>query len=224
MTWMIRDVPLEERPRERMRQHGAQALSNAELLAVILGTGTQGLNAIHLAQELLVGGVRQLRRHDMATLSRTRGIGPAKAARIFAVVEMAHRLAVAPPEPPRELFDHWSFGQGLVRAYGHESQEKLGAALLDARQRVMKQREIFVGTLDKAFVSPREIISYALLESAKGVVLYHNHPSGDPSPSKEDIEYSRQLGQSLAMMDVDLVDHLVIGQHGYTSMKTAGYF
>jgi DNA repair protein RadC len=222
MTWMISDVAAPRRPRERLLRDGAQVLSDAELLAVILGTGAPGKNVIHLAQELLVGGVPQLHHRDLASLTKARGIGPAKAARIAAVLEMARRLAV--PAADGTLFDHSSFGHHLVSTYAHQKQERLGAALLDSRHRVMKQRDIFIGTLDKTFVSPREIISYALIERAKGVVLYHNHPSGDPTPSHDDISFSKRLGQSLAMVDVELVDHLVIGQHRYTSMKEAKYF
>ena len=221
MTWMIRDVAADNRPRERLLQHGAQILSDAELLAVILGTGAPGKNAIHLAQELLVGGVVQLHHRDFAALTKARGIGPAKAARIAAVLEMARRLAV--PAPDRTPFDHETLGRTLVSTYAHQTQERLGAALLDSRQRVMKQRDIFIGSLDKTFVSPREIISYALIEQAKGVVLYHNHPSGDPTPSRDDISFSKKLRQSLAMVDVELVDHLVIGQHRYMSMKEAKF-
>lgn len=219
MTWMIRDVAVDNRPRERLLRHGAQVLSDAELLAVILGTGAPGKNAIHLAQELLQGGVPDLHQRDLTTLLRARGVGPAKAARISAVLEMARRLA-GPTE--RTAFELSAVGPRLVRGYGHQMQERLGAMLLDSRNRIIKQRDIFVGTLDKAFVSPREIVSFAVVERAKGVVIFHNHPSGDPTPSEEDVAFSRNLQQSLALLDVDLVDHLVIGQHRYTSMKARG--
>lgn len=219
MTWMIRDVPVEGRPRERLLQHGAQVLSDAELLAVILGTGAPGKNAIHLAQELLQGGVPQLQHRDPSTLSRARGVGPAKAARIAAVMEMARRLAV-PTE--RTTFDVGVLGARLVRVYGHEMQERLGAAVLDSRNRIIKQRDIFIGTMDRAFVSAREIVSYALTERAKGVVIFHNHPSGDPTPSDDDVAFTRRLQESLGLVDVELIDHLVIGQHRYTSMKARG--
>lgn len=217
MTYLIRDLPVDNRPRERLLAHGPEVLSDAELLAVILGTGAPGKNAIHLAQELLEGGMPNLRHRDLASLAGARGVGPAKAARIAAVVEMSRRLAVPQEASPR--FDATVFGQKLIGSYGHHVQERLGAAVLDSRRRVMKQREIFVGTIDKAFVSTRDVVRFALLERATGVVVYHNHPSGDPAPSNEDVTFTRQLRQALATVDVELVDHLIVGAHRFHSMK-----
>lgn len=220
MTYLIRDLPRDNRPRERLLAHGAEVLSDAELLAVILGTGAPGKNAIHLAHELLEGGVPSLHRRDLTSLVRTRGMGPAKAARIAAVLELSRRLAAAPPDSPR--FDASTFGPQLVRGYGHHPQERVGAALLDARHRVTKQRDIFIGSFDKALVSTRDIVRFALLERATAVVLYHNHPSGDPTPSDDDITFTRMLKQSLALVDLELVDHLVIGSHRFHSMQQRG--
>ncbi|HEX8412226.1 MAG TPA: DNA repair protein RadC [Thermoanaerobaculia bacterium] len=222
MTYLIRDLPRDNRPRERLLAHGAEVLSDAELLAVILGTGAAGKNAIHLAEELLDGGVPGLHSRDRAALLRARGMGPAKVARIAAVLEMSRRLAAAPSGGPPPKFETDAFGAKLVRGYGHHAQERLGAALLDARHRVMKQREIFVGTVDRALVSTRDIVQYALIERAKAVVIYHNHPSGDPTPSDEDIVFTKMLRLSLAMVDLELVDHLVIGAHRFQSMRTRG--
>lgn len=222
MTYLIRDLPRDNRPRERLLAHGAEVLSDAELLAVILGTGAAGKNAIHLAEELLDGGVPGLHNRDRTALLRARGMGPAKAARIAAVLEMSRRLAAAPSGGPPPAFETDVFGAKLVRGYGHHAQERLGAALLDARHRVMKQREIFVGTVDRALVSTRDIVQYALIERAKAVVIYHNHPSGDPTPSDEDIVFTKMLRMSLAMVDLDLVDHLVIGAHRFQSMRARG--
>jgi len=222
MTYLIRDLPRDNRPRERLLAHGAEVLSDAELLAVILGTGAAGKNAIHLAEELLEGGVPGLQNRDRAALLRARGMGPAKAARIAAVLELSRRLAAAPSGTPPPKFETDSFGAKLVRGYGHIAQERLGAALLDSRHRVMKQREIFVGTVDRTLVSTRDIVRYALVERAKAVVIFHNHPSGDPTPSDEDVVFTKMLRQSLATVDLDLVDHLVIGAHRYQSMRARG--
>lgn len=224
MTDVIRDLPRDERPRERLLQHGAQTLSDAELIAVILGTGAPGKNAIQLARELLMGGVHTLRRRDLSSLGSIRGVGPAKVARVRAAVELARRLSSDEPDPGKDLFDASVLGQRLVAGYGHETQERLGAALLDTRHRVLKQREIFIGTNDKTLVSTREIIRFALIEHAKGVVVYHNHPSGDPTPSNEDLTFTKKLKNSLDLCDVDLVDHLVIGAHRYHSMRERGEF
>lgn len=220
MTYLIRDIPIATRPRERLLAHGPGVLSDAELLAVILGTGAPGKNAIHLAQELIQGGVQQLQYRDMQALVRARGMGPAKTARIAAVLEMSRRLAR--PSKERPPFDTNAFGAELVRACAHLMQEQLGAAFLDARHRLTGKRDVFLGTLDKAVVSTREIVRLAVLDRAKGVVVYHNHPSGDPTPSDEDVQFTRQLTQSLALVDITLVDHLVIGDHRFYSMKEKG--
>lgn len=221
MTDVIRDLPRDDRPRERLLQHGAQTLSDAELLALIIGTGAEGKNAIQLARELLADGVRTLPRRDLSTLGSIRGMGPAKTARVSAAVELSRRLNSAEPVVA-DTFDAATLGAKLVSLYGHETQERLGAALLDARHRVIRQREIFVGTADSALVSTRDVIRFALVEHANGVVIYHNHPSGDPTPSSEDLSFTRKLQQSLQMCDLELVDHLVIGSHRYYSMRERG--
>lgn len=222
MIEMIRDFPLNDRPRERMLAHGPGVLSDAELLAVMLGTGAEGKNAIYLARELLhSGGLRTLSKREQATLIATRGVGPAKAARISAMFEIARRLSAEPLEENARLSVD-SLGAKLVSGYGHESQERFGAAFLDGRHRVTRQRDIFIGSADRTLVSTREVVRYALLERAAAVVVYHNHPSGDPTPSADDIAFTSKLKQSLAMMDLELVDHLVIGAQGYMSMKARG--
>jgi DNA repair protein RadC len=221
VTYPIREMPADDRPRERLLKHGPRVLSDAELLAIILGTGAQGKNVVQLAGELLAGGVLALRDRELTALVRTRGVGPAKAARIAAMMEMARRVATAPMEQsPR--FEPSVFGSKLVKGFGHHLQERLGAAILDSRHRVLKEREIFVGTIDRALVSTNDIVRFALLERGKGVVIYHNHPSGDPTPSEADLTFTEKLKQSLAMVDVDLVDHLVVGSHRYYSMRDRG--
>lgn len=221
MTDLIRDLPRDDRPRERLLAHGAETLSDAELLAVILGSGVPGQNAIQLARQLLSGGMRSLRRQDIAALANIRGVGPAKAARIAAVFEMSRRLTSALPEEP-QLFDPAVLGPALVGQYGHHTQERLGAAFLDSRQRIRRQRDIFVGTIDHALVSTRDIVQHALHDGATGVVIYHNHPSGDPSPSDDDVLFTHKLQQSLAMVDIELADHLIIGAHRFHSMRDRG--
>ena len=222
MTDVIRDLPRGDRPRERMMMHGAATLSDAELLAVILGSGVPGQNAIELARHLLADGIRNLRRRELANLADVRGVGPAKAARIAAVFEMSRRMSSEQPEDP-PAFDVNVLGRKLVSGYGHQTQERLGAAFLDSRHRIRRQREIYVGTMNNALVSTRDIIRFTLLERATAVVIYHNHPSGDPSPSDEDIAFTRKLTDSLSMIDIELVDHLVIGSHRFVSMMRGGY-
>ncbi len=221
MTDVIADLPVDERPRERLMNHGAQTLSDAELLAILLGSGVRGKNAIQLARLLLVEGMSALGKRDPRYLLDVGGIGPAKAARLAAAFEMCRRInSGEPDEPP--TYDHTILGPQLVHTLSRHTQERLGAALLDARYRVLGQREIYIGTINNALVSTRDIIRNALLDHATAIVVYHNHPSGDPSPSEEDLRFTHKLKHSLSLVDVELVDHLIIGAHRYHSMQAKG--
>jgi DNA repair protein RadC len=221
MTDVIRDLPRGDRPRERMMMHGAHTLSDAELLAVVLGSGVPGTNAIQLARQLLADGINSMRGRELAHMANVKGVGMAKAARIAAVFEISSRLASEQPEDPPD-FDATVFGRKLVSGQGHHTQERLGVAFLDSRQRIRGQREIYVGTIETALVSTRDIVRFTLAEAATGVVVYHNHPSGDPSPSDDDLAFTTKLKQSLAMVDIEIVDHLIIGAHRFHSMKQRG--
>jgi DNA repair protein RadC len=218
---VIADLPIDDRPRERLLHHGPETLSDAELIAILLGSGVPGKNAIQLAREMLQDGMSSLRRRDPATIARISGVGPAKASRIVAAFEVARRLAAgAPDELP--FYDPETFGRALVTSYAHHVQERLGAAFLDSRQRILRQREIFVGTINHAAVSTRDVVRYALQENACAIVMYHNHPSGDPSPSAEDLMFTRKMGESLRLCDIELADHIVVGAQRYYSMRQKG--
>ncbi len=221
MTDVIRDLPRGDQPRERMMMHGAQTLSDAELLAVVLGSGYPGTNAIQLARQLLVDGINSMRGRELAQLAKVKGVGVAKAARIAAVFEMSSRLASEQPEDPPD-YDARIFGRKLVSGYSHHTQERLGVAFLDSRHRIRGQREIYIGTIETALVSTRDIVRFTLAEAATGIVVYHNHPSGDPTPSDDDLNFTTKLKQSLAMVDIEIVDHLIIGAHRFHSMKQRG--
>ncbi|MEA2235528.1 MAG: repair protein RadC [Thermoanaerobaculia bacterium] len=218
MHELIADMPADERPRERMLMHGADTLSDAELLAVLLGSGLRGKNAIQLGRELLSEGFASLVRCDVEQLARRSGVGTAKATRIVAAFEIARRMATHKSDEPPD-FDADLFGRSLIVRSARLSHERLGALLLDSRRRIIRDRELYVGTVDRAIVSTRDVARLALDANALGVVLYHNHPSGDPSPSDEDITYSKKTRDSLRMLDIQLVDHIIAGAHGFVSMK-----
>ncbi len=224
MTEVIRDLPWDDRPRERMMRHGASTLSNAELIAILLGSGVRGKNAIQLARELLSGGMKLLDRSDMAGLAKTNGVGPAKATRIVAAFELGRRAVDQEPdeEPTPPPYNATSIGRALIGNYAHYMQEHVGAVFLDSRECVIAQREIFVGTVDHALVSTRDVIRFALADNAVGIVLYHNHPSGNPAPSAHDVEFTTRMRDSLKLLDLKLVDHLIIGKNGYSSMMARG--
>ena len=218
---VICDLPTDERPRERMVMHGPETLSDAELLAIFLGSGKRGKNAIELSRELLADGLLTLSRRELSQLTTVSGIGPAKAARLLALFEFARRFNSGQPEQPVE-YDQHVLGRTLVKYYARHTQERLGAVVLDSRHRIIRQKEIFVGTTNSALVSTSDIIRFALLENGTAIVLYHNHPSGNPAPSAEDESFTRKLKYSLSTADIELLDHLIIGSHGYLSMRERG--
>ena len=218
MTDIISDMPIDDRPRERLLAHGPRTLSDAELLGILLGCGAEGKNAVQLARELLPGGVAALATRAPAQLTRYRGMGTAKAARVAAAFELARRAAAEKPiEHPQ--FDIDGVGAALVRANFRQKQERLGAYFLDARHKIIVQREIFVGTVNRALISTRDILRMAVEENAVAIALYHNHPSGDPEPSQHDVDFTTRLHQALHAADIELVDHLITGGHQYLSMK-----
>lgn len=223
MTDVIRELPVDDRPRERLLKHGASLLSNAELVAILLGSGTHGRNAVQVARTLLAGGLRNLSVTTPFELTRTRGIGVAKAARIaaaFELVERARNEKVSEEPPPN--FDIEQFGTDLVRRMARYRQERLGVALLDGQHRLIDEREVFIGTINNALVSTRDVVTYALEKSAVAVVLYHNHPSGHSAPSRDDIDFTKRVKQALAIFDIQLVDHLVIGEHKFVMINANG--
>ncbi|HYH05761.1 MAG TPA: DNA repair protein RadC [Thermoanaerobaculia bacterium] len=223
MSGVIRDLPVDERPRERLLQHGAATLSNAELIAILLGSGTPGRNAIQLGREMLKegGGLSALPKRDPAQFTKIPGLGMAKITRVLAALELGQRILNNEPEEP-PAYDSGILGRALLGYYAQHRQERLGAVFLDTRRRILKQAEIYIGTINNALVSTRDIITHALMENATAVVVYHNHPSGDPVPSEEDQSFTDKLKVSLGHCDIDLIDHLIVGAHRYYSMREQG--
>jgi DNA repair protein RadC len=215
MTDLIRDMPMDDRPRERLLEHGPAELSNSDLLAILLGSGTRGTNAIQLARQLLREGVETLARQDVADLAKIHGIGPAKATRLAAAFELSKRRQRLRKRP----FDSQEFGKKLVHTVAHYRQERLGAALLDGRHQIVRQRQIFIGTVNYTLVSPREILQFALQHDAVAVVIYHNHPSGNTTPSREDIDFTKKLKSALQLVEIELLDHFIVAGKTFRSMK-----
>ena len=221
----IKDLQPEDRPRERLARMGAAALSNEELLALLLGSGSRGESALDRARRLLAthGGLAGLAALTRAELVRERGIKGAKGALLVAALEVGRRLA-AGAISCRDLLNEPSLVKDyLRRARGDGTQERTGALFLNARNRLLQDDpEIYRGTLDRAVVEPREILKRALLANAAGVILYHNHPSGDPAPSREDREFTRRLAAASEAVGVRLLDHIVVGREGCVSFREAG--
>lgn len=218
---LIRELPPDERPRERLLDHGGEALSDREVIAVLLRTGGPEGSALQLAADLLRehGGVLGLLDLRPDELERP-GLGPAKAASLMAATELGRRLARYELPERMDVENPRDTARYLHLKYADRHQEVMGALYVDARHRLAAERVLFRGTLDRAAVEPRPVLREALLCSASGILLFHTHPSGDPSPSLEDLEFTRRLVAACETMGVTLLDHLVVARGGrWTSLQ-----
>jgi len=215
MPWLIRELPESERPRERLLEQGSGALSDAELVAVLLRNGTRGRSAIQIARELLdeKGGLAGLLGITPQMLRRP-GVGLAKAAGVLAALEIARRLARKEVTERDALGRPAEVARYLHLRYQTRDQEVMGAVFLDTRNRMQGDRELYRGTLDRAVVEPREVLKECLLRGAAGVILFHTHPSGDPTPSPEDTAFTLKMAEAAKAVGIKLHDHLVLGGSG----------
>ena len=220
----IPDWPEEERPRERLIKFGAESLSDTELLAIILRIGGKESTAIDLARHLLknFGGFRGLDVKSVAELCRLKGIGPAKAAQIKAALEVGKRLF----REPSKLKDKVESSADVYRVVNPHlrdlHREVFKVIFLTGRNSIIAEKIIFEGSLSESLVSPREIIKEAVAESAAAVVLVHNHPSGDPTPSEEDKRVTGQIKHACELVGINVLDHLIIGKEDYFSFADKG--
>ena len=224
-TPSITDLPLEQRPRERLLAEGERALSDAELLAIMLRSGTEQETAIALAQRLLAqfGNFRTLAMASVAELSSIRGIGPAKAAQIKAAFEIGRRLAQQKAaEPGRRLTSSQRVFELYYPRLRDFKKETFLVLLLDVKNRVFREVEVSVGSLTASLAHPREVFREAVRESAAAVICVHNHPSGDPTPSQNDFEITRKLHATGQVVGIRLLDHVVIGEGRYYSFADEG--
>jgi DNA repair protein RadC len=215
-----------DRPREKLERAGVSALGDNELLAVLIGHGSSGSSALASANAILstAGGVQALPKVHRAQLERTPGIGRAQACRIMAAVELGRRTLTVPDhERPRFLTPE-DIGRYLLPRFGAFPVERFGVLLLDTRYRLVSARLLSVGLLDSSPAHPREIFREALLAGAAVIVAFHNHPSGDPSPSAEDVQLTRRLKQAGAVVGVALLDHLVLADTRYCSLRAMKAF
>lgn len=220
----LKELPPDERPRERLLQRGADALTDAELLAIIIRDGTPKESAIDLARRLLkmFGGLRELRGKTPAELCTVNGIGPARAAQVLSALALANRLGertLVKGEGftnSRMVFDHF------YARLRYEKQECFLCVLLDIKNRVLREAEISTGGLSAALIQPRDILQAAIAESAAGIILVHNHPSGDPKPSRDDLTVTRRIKEACELMQIRLLDHVIIGEEGYVSLADEG--
>ena len=221
----IRDWPVAERPREKLLELGSASLSDAELLAIFLRTGAAGKSAVDLARHLLskFGSLRALLEADQPTFSGELGLGPAKFAQLQAVQEMnrrhlAERLRVRSAlENPQAVRDY------LKSMLRHEQQEVFGCLFLDSRHQVLSFEALFRGSIDSTSVHPREVVKRALAHNAAALILCHNHPSGNATPSQADRLLTKRLQEALQLIDVRILDHFIVGDGDPLSMAEYGW-
>ena len=211
----------DDRPREKLQRHGVAALGDNELLALVIGSGSRRGGALAVANDVLAahGGVHALARCTADVLARTKGIGRARAAQIVAAIELGRRtLATAAAERPR-VTSARDAAQLLLPRFGSHGVEQFGIILLDTRHRVLRTAVIASGTTNTSVVEPREVFREAALGGASAIVAFHNHPSGDPTPSPDDVALTRRLAAAGVLMGIDLVDHIIVGDQRYCSLK-----
>lgn len=221
---MMRDLATSDRPRERLIQVGANAISTAELLAIIMRTGSSGENVLRLAERLLnkFRDLSGIARASISELTQVKGIGPAKAVEIKAALEVGRRLMTFAPEERFKITSPDDAANLVMSEMALLEQEHLRVVILDTRNRVISTPTIYIGSLNTSVVRIGEIFKRAIKENAAAIIVVHNHPSGDPSPSPEDIRVTRQIVEAGRLLNIDLLDHLIIGHYQFVSMKERG--
>lgn len=217
----MKGIAPHDRPREKMARVGAAALGDNELVAVLIGSGTRGKSAMAMASEVLnlAGGASGLIRVGIDELTRANGMGTSRAARLLAAVELGRRVIAGPaPDRPRLGSPH-DVAAYLLPLYGGYRVERFGLVLLDAKHRLIRTTILSTGSLDATIVHPREVFREAALASAATIVLFHNHPSGDPEPSGDDVLLTYRMARAGELMGIEVVDHIILGEARYFSFK-----
>ena len=213
-----------DRPREKLRRLGRGALGDNELLAIVLGSGQPGTSALDLANLVLeeTGGVHGLVRARHEALERVPGIGVARAAQVLAAIELGRRTLTRAASERLQITHSRVAAEFLLPLYGNRPVEQFGVILLDTKHRVLRTTVVSVGTLDASIVHPREVFGAAAVAGAAAVVLFHNHPSGDPKPSEEDVKLTLRLAAAGVLMGITVIDHLILADARYYSFQEEG--
>lgn len=220
----MKELPEDIRPRERLLKEGAEALSDVELLAIILGTGSRQVTALDLAALVMTHfkSLRSLLGSTIEELSGIKGVGPAKACQVKAALEFARRVSQY-SDLPRPVIKSPDDAAGLVmEEMRHFDREHFRALLLNTKNQVIGTDKVSVGTLNSSTVHPRELFRNAIKRSAASVILVHNHPSGDPTPSREDLDITERLREAGKIIGIEVLDHIIIGDNRFTSFKAKG--
>ncbi|AEI44970.1 RadC family protein [Paenibacillus mucilaginosus] len=224
-NYTLRELHLEDRPRERMIHYGAEALSNAELLAILLRTGTYQESAVHVAQRLLreSGGLRSLSDMSLEQMTSIKGIGSAKALQIRAGIELGRRMARSGLNETVTIRSPQDAANLLMEDLRYLQKEHFVCLFLNTKNHVIGRETLSMGSLNASIVHPREVFRSAIKRSSASIVCAHNHPSGDPTPSPEDIALTRRLAEAGEIVGIEVLDHLVIGDQRFVSLKELGY-
>lgn len=225
----MKELHAEERPYEKCERFGPENLTDIELLAVLLRTGTRGENSLELAKRILYpaflpGGILNIHQWSYEQLKGVRGIGKVKAIQILCLSELAKRLSKAGAGPELNFNAPETIARYYMEDLRHQKQEFMKLLLLNTRSRLIGESNISKGTVNATIISPRELFVEALQKNAVSIILLHNHPSGDPAPSREDILLTRRVYEAGRMIGVELLDHIVIGNNCYCSMREEGIF
>jgi DNA repair protein RadC len=220
----IKELPITERPRERLLHAGAAALSTTELMAIILRVGVGGESVLQVSQRLLVrfGGLAGLARASTAELTAERGIGEAKVAQLKAAFELGRRLLVTSPVDRPQVRSPADAAQLLMAEMSLLEQEHLRLILLDTKNYVLSIPTVYVGSLNTSLIRIGELFRYALRENCAALIVVHNHPSGDPTPSPEDVLMTGKIVEGGKLLDIEVLDHLIVGQGRFVSLKERG--
>ena len=221
----IKDWPSQERPRERLLKQGDKSLSDAELLAIFLRTGTRNISAVDLARQLLhqFGSLSQLLKASQSDFCAAMGLGEAKFTQLQAVMEMSRRVHADGLSQGQTITTSADAANFLIAELGDRPAEVFGVLFLDTKHHILAFEELFHGTIDHTSVHPRELIRRVIYHNAARIILAHNHPSGDTTPSQADIELTKSLKNALDMLDVTLLDHLVVGKNAFCSLAERGF-
>jgi len=222
--YTIKDLPSSERPRERLLHYGANALSTGELLAIILRTGTRNENVLQLAHRLMVtfGGLAGLVQASPTEIMSAKGLGPAKISQLKAALELGRRLLVEAPGERPQIRSPADAANLVMSEMGLLEQEHLRVMLLDTKNRVLDTPTVYQGSLNTSLIRVGELFREAIRANCASLIVLHNHPSGDPTPSPEDVAVTRQIVEAGKLLDVDVLDHLIIGRQRFVSLKERG--
>lgn len=221
---LIKELPIAERPRERLLRYGAESLSNSELIAIILRTGNRNENILNLSSRIIKerGGLNGLLNSSLEDFTRLKGIGSAKASQLIALCELSKRFKCYKSGEKYRISSPKDAAMYVMEEMRYLKQEILKVLMLNVKNNVIHQKDVSMGSINSSIVHPREVFKEAIMKNSAAIIILHNHPSGDCTPSREDIQVTSRIKESGKILGIDLIDHIVIGDGNFTSLKEKG--